>query len=111
MRHVTLLARLLKDPTASVMPMLALAALPVFGAVGAAVDYSRVNATRTAFQAAIDATALMLSKEAPNLTGGQMSSKASAYFNALFVRPEAYNVSITPQFSCCSGSFQLAGAR
>ena len=90
------------------MPMLALAALPVFGAVGAAVDYSRVNATRTAFQAAIDSTALMLSKEAPTLNGGQLGSKATAYFNALFVRPEAYNVSITQQFSSPQqGSFSL----
>jgi Flp pilus assembly protein TadG len=108
MRHVTLLARFLKDPTASVLPMLALAALPVFGAVGAAVDYSRVNATRTAFQAAIDSTALMLSKEAPTLDPAQVGPKANAYFNALFVRPEAYNVSITQTFtSPQQGSFSL----
>ena len=46
-------------------PMLALAALPLFGFVGAAVDYSRAASARTAMQAALDATALMLSKEAP----------------------------------------------
>lgn len=108
MRHLTLLARFLKDPSASVMPMLALAALPVFGAVGAAVDYSRVNATRTAFQNAIDSTALMLAKEAPTLNAGDLTSKANAYFNALFVRPEAYNVSITQTFtSPQQGSFAL----
>jgi len=35
-------------------------------AVGMAVDYSRVNAARTAFQSALDATALMVSKDATN---------------------------------------------
>jgi Flp pilus assembly protein TadG len=108
MRHVTPLARFLKDPSASVMPMLALAALPVFGMVGAAIDYSRVNATRTAFQAAIDSTALMLSKEASTLDPGQLGAKATAYFNALFVRPEAYNVSISQTFtSPQQGSFSI----
>ena len=43
--------------------------IPVFGAVGAAVDYSRANAARTAMQAALDATALMVAKEALNLNG------------------------------------------
>src|SRR3954469_5097830 len=43
--------------------MFALAIIPIFGAVGAAVDYSRASSARTAMQAALDSTALMLSKE------------------------------------------------
>jgi hypothetical protein len=34
------------------------------GFVGAAVDYSRANSVKIAMQAAIDATALMLSRDA-----------------------------------------------
>ena len=44
--------------------MLGIAIIPLMGAVGAAIDYSQANATRTAFQNALDATALMLSKTA-----------------------------------------------
>jgi Flp pilus assembly protein TadG len=45
---------------------MAVIAVPVMAAVGMAVDYSRVNAARTAFQSALDATALMLSKNSAN---------------------------------------------
>jgi len=42
----------------------AFASLPIIGFVGAAVDYSRANSVKAAMQTALDATALMLSKEA-----------------------------------------------
>jgi hypothetical protein len=42
-------------------------------------------------QAALDATALMLSKDAQNLSTEQLGSKAAAYFTALFNRPELSN--------------------
>ncbi|MBN8936615.1 MAG: hypothetical protein J0I13_10105, partial [Rhizobiales bacterium] len=48
--------------TANVTLTFALAIVPVVGLVGAAVDYSRAAATRTAMQSAVDSTALMLSK-------------------------------------------------
>src|SRR6266540_3551215 len=71
----------------------ALALIPVFGIVGAAVDYSRANSARTAMQAALDSTALMLAKEAgsTSLTSAQISQKANDYFAALFKRTEALN--------------------
>src|SRR5262249_47833506 len=47
-----------------VAPLMAVSAVPIMAAVGMAVDYSRVNAARTAFQSALDATALMVSKDA-----------------------------------------------
>ena len=46
----------------------ALALLPLVGIAGSAVDYSRGNSAKAAMQAAADATALMLSKDAANLT-------------------------------------------
>ncbi len=40
-----------------------IAAIPLIGFVGAAIDYSRANAARSTMQAALDSTALMLSKD------------------------------------------------
>jgi Flp pilus assembly protein TadG len=102
-------ARFFRDCSGGVAPMLALGILPLIGTVGAAVDYSRANSVRTAMQAAIDATALMLSKDAQTLPTAQLGSKATTYFSALFNRPEASNVQITPQFSSPQqGSFAVA---
>ena len=52
----------------NVMATFALASIPMIGFVGAAVDYSRGNSAKVAMQSAIDATALMLSKDAQKLT-------------------------------------------
>jgi Flp pilus assembly protein TadG len=94
-----LLTRLLHDRTAGVAPLLGICFIPLVGAVGAAVDYSRAASVRTSMQMALDSTALMLSKEAQGLTGPQLASKATGYFNALFQRPEVSSVQITPVFS------------
>ncbi len=103
-----LFARFIRDRRAGVAPMLALAAIPLIGAVGAAVDYSRANSARTAMQAALDATALMLSKDAQSLSTEQLGSKATTYFTALFNRPEASNVQVTQQFTTPQqGNFAL----
>jgi Flp pilus assembly protein TadG len=94
-----LLGRFLGNRDAGVAPMLALAALPLFGFVGAAVDFSRAASTRTAMQAALDASALMLSKDAATLSAADLTEKSNQYFNALFNRPEAKGVQVTEQFS------------
>ena len=73
----------------------ALSLVPVFGAVGAAVDYSRANSARTAMQAALDTTALMISKEALDLKSGQVQKKAKTYFNAQFDRPDVNKLKVT----------------
>jgi Flp pilus assembly protein TadG len=73
----------------------AIAVIPIFGSVGAAVDYSRANNARTAMQAALDATALMISKQALDLQSAQVQSKARAYFNAMFNRPDVKGLAIT----------------
>jgi len=69
----------------------AIALVPVIGFVGAAIDYSRANAARSSMQAALDSTALMLSK---NLTEGAISAsdidaKAAVYFAALYNNKDA----------------------
>ena len=82
----------------------ALTTIPVMGFVGAAVDYSRANSAKSAMQAAVDATALMLSKEVTTLTATQMSQKANAYFAALFNRTEVAGITITPVYTTSGGS-------
>ena len=72
----SVLSRFLRNRDGGVAPMLALAALPMFGLVGAAVDYSRAASARTAMQAALDATALMLSKDAQTISSGDLIQRS-----------------------------------
>src|SRR6478609_7169820 len=51
----------------------AFATLPIIAFVGAAVDYSRGNSAKAAMQAAVDATALMLSKTVATDTQSQLN--------------------------------------
>ena len=83
-----------------------LSVIPIISFVGAAVDYTRASAARSSMQAALDSTALMLSKD---LTSGaidpsQISTKATAYFGALYNNKDAQNVTITPTYTPQSGS-------
>jgi Flp pilus assembly protein TadG len=94
-----LFARFRKDTRGGVATMMAIAVVPMMGAVGAAVDFSRINASRTSFQAAIDSTALMLAKEARDLSAVDLNTKTDAYFRALYTDSQAYNVKITPQLT------------
>jgi Flp pilus assembly protein TadG len=89
-----LLGRFFKDKTGATVPLLALALLPIIGAVGAAVDYGRASAVRTAMQSALDATALMLSKDAQGLADAALQQKATSTFNALFQNGKAANIAI-----------------
>src|SRR5262245_47109200 len=86
----------------------ALATVPMVGFVGAAVDYSRANSAKAAMQAAVDSTALMLSKDAQTLTTAQINQKATDYFKALFNRTDVTGIAITPTFtSPQQGSFRI----
>ena len=72
-------SRFFADRRGGVAPMFALGLVPVIGFVGAAVDYSRGNAARTAMQAALDATGLMLSRDAATMTPAQISEIGRAH--------------------------------
>ncbi len=84
--------------------MLALTAIPLMGSVGAAIDFTRANAARAAFQSSLDATALMLSKTAATQSPADLQTQATATFNALFTHPEAKNIAISATFSSTGGS-------
>jgi len=79
----------------------ALSLIPLIGITGAAVDYSRASAARAEMQAALDATALMLSKNTavPGWQQAQLTSAAQATFTALFNRPAVTNVNVTSSYS------------
>ena len=84
--------------------MLAMSAIPLMGSVGVAIDFTRASATRTAFQAALDSTALMLSKTAATQSGAELQTAATNYFNALFTQTGASNVAITADYTSAGGS-------
>ena len=99
-----MLTRFLTNARGGVAPLMAVIAVPVMAAVGMAVDYSRVNAARTAFQSALDATALMLSKNAANEANDALQTQATNTFNSLFSRPEVTDVGVTPAYISNGGS-------
>src|SRR5689334_25023656 len=51
-----LFKRLLHDHAAGVAPLLGLCIIPMVGAAGAAIDYSRAASVRTSMQMALDST-------------------------------------------------------
>ena len=99
-----LFKRFWKDRLGNVAPMVGIAIIPLMGAVGAAVDYSQANATRTQFQNALDATALLLSKNAALVSAADLQTAATSDFNALFTATNAKNVQVTASYSSTTGS-------
>lgn len=98
------------DRAGNVMITFALATLPIVGFTGFAVDYSHANSVKTALQAAIDSTALMLSRDAATVSASQLQTKAQNYFNSLFTRPEAINVVVTATYTTSGGSAVVINA-
>jgi len=97
-------ARFARAEQGNVAMMLAIALVPIIGFIGAAVDYTRAVSARSAMQAAADATALMISKEASTLSADQLLTKAKAYFNALYTRSDVSNVTFNAIYSPNSGN-------
>ena len=93
-----------RDRRGNVAIIFALSLLPIIGLIGAGIDYGHAISVRVALQAALDSTALMLTKKATSLTSGQLQTLAQNYFTALFNRPEAQNVSITASYTTTGGS-------
>jgi Flp pilus assembly protein TadG len=78
-----------------------IALVPLISFIGAAIDYSRVNKARSSMQAALDSTALMLSKDLSEglITSSQVNAKAQTYFAALYTNKEAESVSVTATYT------------
>ncbi|MCA6102027.1 TadE/TadG family type IV pilus assembly protein [Bradyrhizobium australafricanum] len=77
------------------------AMLPLLAFVGAAIDYTRANNARSAMQAALDSTALMLSKDLTmgNITAADIPSKAQTYFTALYTNKDGQGISVTANYT------------
>src|SRR4051794_35138328 len=101
--HPMIIRQLRTDERGGIVPMFAICLAAILAAVGGAVDYSRANASRTSMQAALDTAALMLAKEASNLTQAQLRQKAQSYFEVNFNSSQAKNIAITPTFSNVGG--------
>ena len=98
------MARFAKDKQANVAMTFGLLMIPLMGFVGSSVDYSRANSAKAELQSALDATALMLAKEAVSDTASQLQTNASAYFKAQFNRPETINISVSALYTTAGGS-------
>src|SRR5215813_9743472 len=105
-----LFQRFLEDRSASVVPLLALAAVPVVGLIGASIDYSRAAAVQSAMQAAADSTSLAMAKNAASLSAQQLQTSAQAYFNAMFTRADAAAPTISVNYSTNGGSLVVVTA-
>src|SRR6201994_4996585 len=86
--------RFISAKAGNVAVTFAIAGIPVIGFVGAAIDYSRANMARSSMQAALDSTALMLSKD---ISSGKvatdqttLNTTATNYFNALYTNKDAW---------------------
>jgi Flp pilus assembly protein TadG len=84
----------------------AIALVPIISFVGAAIDYSRANSARSSMQAALDSTALMLSKDLASgiITSSQVNAKAQAYFGGLYTNPDANSVAINANYIANNGN-------
>jgi Flp pilus assembly protein TadG len=101
-------SRFFADQRGGVAPMFALAVVPIIGLAGAALDYSRAASARSAMFAALDATGLMLSRDAATMTPGQISAKATQIFNAEFNRTDVPDIQVNAVLnSPQAGSFTL----
>jgi Flp pilus assembly protein TadG len=82
----------------------AVALVPLLGFVGAAIDYTRANSARSSMQAALDSTALMLSKDLSEgiITTSQITAKAQSYFTALYTNTDAKSVSVSATYTASS---------
>ena len=103
-----LLIRFLRNREASVAPLLALAALPLFASVGASIDFGRAASARAEMQAAIDASALMMAKDAKVADGTQLAANARSYFDANFQNTEVANIATTVNTSSTSSGYTVS---
>jgi Flp pilus assembly protein TadG len=96
--------RFIRSADGNIAVTFAIALVPILGFVGAAIDYTRANSARSSMQAALDSTALMLSKDLSQgiITTSQITTKAQAYFAALYTNTDAKSVSVSATYTASS---------
>jgi Flp pilus assembly protein TadG len=94
-----------RSENANIALVFSLALLPIVTFVGAAIDYSRANAIRSALQSALDSTTLILAKEASGDSSIALNANAVKYFNANFTpHITVSNIQISATYSTSGGS-------
>jgi Flp pilus assembly protein TadG len=88
----------------NVATIFAIAIVPMLAFVGAAVDFGTANSARTNLQSALDATALMLSKEATTDTATELQQNAQKYFAALFNQSNTSNIIVNASYTTSGGA-------
>ena len=81
----------------NVAVIFAITLVPVLGLIGAAIDYSRINSARSSMQAALDSTALMLSRDLSQglIAPSEINARAQSYFAGLYNSSYTKPVAIT----------------
>jgi Flp pilus assembly protein TadG len=100
------LRRFRHDQRGNIAVIFTIAILPMLLAVGCAIDYSRVSRALSSMQAALDSTALMVSKDLSSgvITTANISTAAQAYFKALYTDSEAQSITINATYTAANGS-------
>jgi Flp pilus assembly protein TadG len=96
----------------------AIAAVPILSFVGAAIDYSRANSARSSLQAALDSTALMVSRDLTNgtISTSEIEAKAKTYFSSLYtgkfgtVSTNDIHATYTPKDSSGISTIRITGS-
>lgn len=98
--------RFAKAREGNIAVIFALSAIPIITFVGAAIDYTRATTARTSMQAALDSTALMLSKDltAGTISTSDIQTKASEYFAALYTNKDAIAPGVIAEYTPPTGS-------
>ena len=96
-----LAARFLADRNGNIAVMFAYRLCSLDHPVGAAVDYSRATAARSAMQAAVDFAALMASKDYASgaIQESQIPSKVNSYLRALYTPQGITDISVEATFT------------
>jgi Flp pilus assembly protein TadG len=101
-----LISRFRRDQRGNIAVIFTIAILPIMAAVGCAIDYSRVSRAFSVMQAALDSTALMVSKDLSQgvITTSNVNTAAQAYFSALYTDSEVQSVTISATYTATNGS-------
>jgi len=94
------------DERGNIAIIFAIALIPILTFVGAAVDYSRVNAARSSMQSALDSTALMLSRDLSQgtVTPANLTTAANNYFKALYTDKDTQGPTVSASYATNTSS-------
>ncbi len=92
----------------SMIVMFAVALIPILALMGAAIDYSRASLARTKMQAALDATALFLSRLPGGTTLADLNTKGTQFFFANYTETDVLNILLTITPALTPGKMNLS---